>query len=393
MENALLQEAKLLAPYLQEIFFRLHRNPELGCQEYQTQALILSELEKMGIPAEKIADTGVMGIIRGEKPGKTVAFRADMDALPVTEETGLPYCSQNPGVMHACGHDAHVTVLLGAAKILTARKASLRGNVKLFFQPAEENAGGAERMIAAGCMENPTVDAVFFGHTTSGYPTGSIVVRSGPTSAASNPFTVIFKGKGTHGAHPQKGTDAIVAACQAVLALQTISSRRTSPTDSVVVTVGSFHAGTVGNVLPETVTLSGTIRTLTPETRTRVKEDFRQIINGTAAAMGVEAEIDLVDGYAATINDEAMAQLVRDTAQRLLGKENVHPMKAPSMGAEDFGYFCQKAPGCYYGLGTGNPEKGYTYPGHNPRFAVDPDALPYGAAVYVQIAEDFLNRE
>jgi len=390
MENALLQEAKLLAPYLQEIFFRLHRNPELGCQEYQTQALILSELEKMGIPAEKIADTGVMGIIRGEKPGKTVAFRADMDALPVTEETGLPYCSQNPGVMHACGHDAHVTVLLGAAKILTARKASLRGNVKLFFQPAEENAGGAERMIAAGCMENPTVDAVFFGHTTSGYPTGSIVVRSGPTSAASNPFTVIFKGKGTHGAHPQKGTDAIVAACQAVLALQTISSRRTDPTDSVVVTIGSFHAGTAGNVLPETATVQGIIRTLKPETRTRVTADFRQIVNGIASAMDVEAEITMREGYAATINDEAMTERMKRAAATLFGEENVRKMEAPSMGTEDIGYFCQEAPGCYYHLGVANAEKGFTFPIHNPHFAVDPDALPCGAALYVQIAENFL---
>ena len=393
MNNALLQEAKLLTPYLQGIFFQLHRNPELSDQEYKTQALILSELEKLGIEAEKIADTGVMGIIRGGKPGKTVAFRADMDALPVTEETDLAYRSQNPGVMHACGHDAHVTVLLGAAKTLARRKDSLRGNVKLFFQPAEEGNGGAERMIAAGCMENPHVDAVFFGHSSAADPVGSISMRPESASAASNPFTVIFKGKGTHGAYPDKGTDAIVAACQTVIALQTICSRRTSPTDSVVVTVGSFHAGTTGNVIPETVTISGTMRTLTPETRARAKEDFRQIVSGTAAAMGVAVEIDIVDGYAATINDEAMTQLVHDAAEKLLGKENVRAAKKPSLGAEDFGYFCQEAPGCYYNLGVGNAQKGYTYPIHNPRFVVDPDALHYGAAMYVQIAEDFLGQE
>lgn len=392
-ENVLLQEAQGLNPWLQEVFFRLHRNPELGTKEFKTQALILEELEKMGVEAAPIADTGVVGLIRGGKPGKTVAFRADMDALPITEQTNLPYSSQNPGVMHACGHDAHVTVLLGAAKMLCARAATMRGNVKLLFQPAEEGIGGAERMIADGCMENPHVDAVFFSHCTAEYPAGAIMLRSGPATASSNPFTVTFRGKGTHGAKPQNGTDSIVAACQTVLALQTISSRRTSPTDSVVVTVGSIHGGTTGNVIPETVTLSGTIRTLTPETRARVKADFRQIVSGTAAAMGVEAEIDMVDGYAATINDEAMTQLVRSAAQTLLGKEHVFPMKTPTMGSEDFGYYCQKAPGCYYGLGIANAEKGFTYPIHNPHFTVDPEALPYGAALYTQIAEDFLAEE
>ena len=194
MSNTLLQEAKSLKPYLQEIFFRIHRNPELGCHEFMTQALILSELEKMGIEAEKIADTGVVGIIRGKYPGKTVAFRADMDALPITEETALPYQSQNPGVMHACGHDSHVTILLGAAKLLNARKDSLQGNVKLFFQPAEETVGGAERMIAAGCMENPHVDAVFFSHCATAIPAGTIKLAPGSASAASNAAVTVTAG-------------------------------------------------------------------------------------------------------------------------------------------------------------------------------------------------------
>ena len=391
MCNTLLQEAKQLQPYLQEVFFRLHQNPELSEQEHKTQALVLAELEKMGIEAKPIADTGVVGIIRGGKPGKTVAFRADMDALPIQEETDLPYRSQNPGVMHACGHDAHTTILLGAAKMLAACKDALCGNVKLFFQPAEEGNGGAQRMIAQGCMENPKVDAAFFGHCTSSYPAGEVSVRSGPTSAASNPFFVTFRGKGAHGASPHSGADAIVAACQAVTALQTISSRRTSPTDAVVVTVGAFHAGSAGNIIPETATISGIIRTLKPETRERVKEDFRQIVSGVAAAMGVEADIDLQESYAATINDEAMTQLMRQAAAKLFGSDCVHTQAAPEMGTEDFAYFCQAAAGCYYNLGVGNVEKGYTYPIHNSRFAVDPDALPCGVALYVQIARDFLN--
>ena len=391
MNNALLQEAKSLVPYLQDIFFQIHKNPELGGEEYQTQALILAELEKMGIDATPIADTGVLGIIRGGKPGKTVAFRADMDALPVTEETDLPYKSQKNGVMHACGHDSHVAVLLGAAKMLSDRKDSLCGNVKLFFQPNEEGTGGAERMIKAGCMENPHVDAVFFGHNTPNLPVGAVTVRSGPTSAASNPFTVTFRGKGTHGAQPHNGTDAIVAACQAVTALQTICSRRTNPTDSIVVSVGAFHAGTAGNIIPETAKLDGMIRTLTPQTRARAKEDFRQIVSGIAAAMNVEVDINLREGYAATINDDGMTQLMRQSAGKLFGTDNVYTTANAGLGTEDFGYFLQDAPGCYYSIGSGNAEKGYPYPLHNPRFVADPGVLYHGAALYVQSAEDFLN--
>ena len=391
MRVALFQEAKSLSPYLEDIFFQLHKNPELGGQEYKTQAFILAELEKMGIEAKPIAETGVLGIIRGEKPGKTVAFRADMDALPVMEETGLDYKSQTPGVMHACGHDAHVTILLGAAKLLAARKDSLQGNIKLFFQPNEEGTGGAQRMIQAGCMENPAVDAVFFGHCTPDHPVGTVGVCAGSTSAASNAFTVTFRGKGTHGAHPNAGTDVIVAACQAVTALQTICSRRISPLDSAVVTVGAFHAGTVGNILPETATIDGIIRTLTPETRVRAKEAFCQIVSGVAAAMGVTAEIDLRDGYAATVNDEEMTGLTIEAAQTLLGKDHVYTNEKPTLGTEDIGYFLQEAPGCYYKLGVGDVETGdKAYPLHNPRFVVDLKALPYGVALYVQIAENFL---
>lgn len=389
--HTLLSEAKNLSSDLQEIFFQLHRHPELSGQEQQTQKRILAELEKLHIEAKPIAGTGVLAIIRGEKPGKTVALRADMDALPVQEETGLPYASENDGVMHACGHDAHMTMLLGAARLLNARKAELQGNVKLFFQPDEEDQGGALPMIAAGCMEDPHVDAVFFGHCSPDYPVGTIALRSGPTSASSNAFTVTFTGKGTHGAQPHKGTDVIVAACQVISALQTICSRRTDPTDSIVISVGSFHAGTAGNILPKTAEIQGTMRTLSPETRARAKEDFRQIVTGVSAAMGVQAQIDMRDGYAATVNDEAMTRLVRDSAAGILGSENVNTLPAPPLTLEDFCYFCQKAPGCYYRIGIGNPGNACNFPLHNPRFAVDPKALPYGTALYAQIALDFLS--
>ena len=390
MDHNTLQEARSISAWLNDIFFRIHRHPELERQEYQTQALILAELERMGIEASPIADTGVLGIIRGGKPGKTIAFRADMDALPIQEQTGLPYRSEIPGVMHACGHDTHVTMLLGAAKLLADRKEELQGNVKLFFQPAEEGAGGAKRMIEAGCMENPHVDAVFFGHCAADHPTGSVSIRPGFVSAASNPFTVTFRGKGAHGASPHKGNDVIVAASHAVIALQTVASRRTAPTDSVVISVGSLHAGTAGNVLPETASLQGIIRTLDPNTRIRVTKDVRQIIEGIAAAMDVEAEIKIVEGYAPTCNDESMTELVKHAAAALFGDSSVYHQPAPSLGTEDVGYFLQEAPGCYYHIGVGSKEKGFVYPVHNPRFAADPDALPCGAALYVQIAEEFL---
>lgn len=390
--HTILSEAKDLSCYLHTLFCQLHRHPELGRQEQQTQALILAELQKMNIEAKLIAGTGVLAIIRGGKPGKTVALRSDMDALPVQEETNLPYASEVPGVMHACGHDAHITMLLGAAKLLAAHKDELQGNVKLFFQPDEEGAGGALPMMQEGCMEDPHVDAVFFGHCTADYPLGSIALRSGPTSASSNPFTVTFTGKGAHGAQPHNGTDVIVAASQVVTALQTICSRRTNPTDSIVISVGSFHAGTAGNILPQTAEIQGIMRTLTPETRARAKEDFRQIVTGIAAAMGVQAQIDMPDGYAATINDDKMTQLVRNAAIKLLGSENVYTLPAPLLTLEDFSYFCQVASGCYYHIGIANPEKGCNFPLHSPHFAVDPNALPYGAALYAQIAEDFLER-
>ena len=390
MENKFLAEAKAIAPYLEEVYKHLHSHPELGRQEYETQAFILKELEKMGIEARKIADTGVLGIIRGGKPGKTVAFRADMDALPIEEIADVPYKSQNPGVMHACGHDSHVTILLGLAKIMSTKKDALSGNIKLFFQPDEEGRGGAKRMIEEGCMENPHVDAAFFSHCSSVAPTGTIRYRFGSVNAASNTYAVTFRGKGTHGASPHLGTDAIVAASSAVMALQTIASRRVGPTDSVVVTVGQFEAGSAPNIIPETATIKGMIRTLNPKTREQAKNDFRQIINGVAATMNVEADIDLRDGYAATVNNDEMVKLMRTAAAKVLGEENIHTTPAPGMGTEDFGYFLQEVPGCsfHYGVGKPNAEN---KPVHNPGFKLDLDALPYGTAVYAQIAEDFLS--
>lgn len=390
MDNKILQETKAFSPWLKEIFFHLHKNPELGRQEYKTQAFVLEKLREMGIEGEKIADTGVVATIYGGKPGKTIAFRGDMDALPIQEETDLPYKSQVPGVMHACGHDLHTTLLLGVAKWFLAHKDEMRGNVKLLFQPNEEGDGGAARMVKAGCMENPKVDAVFFGHCVT-IPLGQVTVRDGSMSAASNPFSITFRGKGTHGAQPQNGNDTIVAACQVVTALQTICSRRTNPADSVLLTVGAIHGGIEGNgsIIPDTVKIDGILRTQTPEIRARAKKDFFQIVNGISEAMGVKAEIDMKDGYTASVNDPAMTQLMRESAAKILGKENVLA-NPQNMGAEDVGFFMEQAPGCYYRFGVGDPKAESYYPQHNSKFQLDPEALAYGVALYAQIAEDFL---
>ncbi len=390
MQPDLLSNAQAIAPGLLDVFFTLHRHPELGRGETATAALIRRRLDKLGIEYAPYADTGTVGIIRGGRPGRVLGFRADMDALPICEETGLPYASQVPGVMHACGHDFHVAALLGAAEMLAARRAELAGAVKLFFQPDEEGDGGAARMIREGCMDDPAVDAVLCCHVDSGIPTGTVSLRTGPICAASNMFTITLRGRGTHGAKPHLGNDVIVAGAQLVTALQTISSRRLDPAEPVVATVGSFHSGDAGNVLPETAVLKGILRTMGEPARSQAVDSLRSITMGIAAAMGVTTQVDVVESYPACNNDTALTELVRGAAESLLGRENVLELPAPGMGTDDFGYFSAAVPGCYYYIGVGNAEKGFTYPNHNPHFAVDTDALPIAVALHAQTAIDFL---
>lgn len=387
------EEALSLASTWEELFCALHRCPELGRRETRTAELIRRRLDELGIPHVPLADTGTMAMISGRQPGRTIGFRADIDALPITEDTGLPYSSQNPGVMHACGHDFHTAALLGAAELLQKRRDAFTGAVKLFFQPDEEGDGGAARMIAAGCMEDPRVDAMLCCHVESGIPTGTAAVRPGPICAASNPFSVTLRGRGSHGAKPHLGTDVIAAGAQIITALQTISSRRTSPTEPVVVTVGSFHSGTAGNVLPEEAIFTGILRTMGGEARIRVKDDFRAIVAGIAAGMGVTAEIEIFESYPGCRNDPGVTALLRRSAGKILGEAHVLELPEPSMGTDDFGYFSDIVPGCYYYIGVGNERKGFTYPNHNPHFAADPEALPLAAAIEAQAAIDFLGGE
>lgn len=388
MDDQLLREARALGPGLEELFEALHREPELGNREEKTAALIRRRLAALGWEAAPVIGTGTVALLRGGRPGPTVGIRADIDALPITEDTGLPYASRVPGVMHACGHDFHTAALLGAAELLARRRESLPGNVKLFFQPDEEGDGGAQRMIAAGCMEAPHVDAVFCCHVDSTLPTGTVSVRPGPICAASNPFSVTLRGRGCHGAKPHLGSDVIVAGAQVVTALQTIASRRTAPTEPVVVTVGAFHSGSAGNVLAETAELTGILRTMGGEARERVKGDFRSIVSGIAAAMGVEADITITESYSGCRNDPAMTALLCRAAGEILGPGQVRQLPEPSLGTDDFGYFSDAAPGCYYFIGVGDREG--AYPIHSPHFTADRAALPLAAAVHVRTVLDFL---
>ena len=368
----------------------LHENPELGMAEVNTARFVAERLRELGIETRTgIANTGVLGVLRGKQPGKTVLLRADMDALPIDELNDVPYRSQTPGVMHACGHDAHTAILLGVARLLSERRSDLHGTVKFAFQPAEENVGGAEPMIAAGVMDNPTVDAAFGIHIAQDLPVGTIGVIHGPMTAACDEAVVIIRGVGGHGARPHQGVDPIVIAGQCIVALQTLVSREVNPLRQAVITVGSLHAGTASNVIPETCELQATIRTFDAATREQLVRRLPELVRGIAAAMQGSAEVEYTLGYPTLINDRAMTDLVRTVARELIAPELVLEIE-PSMGAEDMAYFLQHAPGCFFRVGSQNPARGLIHGHHHPRFDIDEDALPVGVAALTAVALRFL---
>ncbi|MDR1193137.1 MAG: amidohydrolase [Peptococcaceae bacterium] len=369
---------------------KIHQYPEIGGTETETQRLVVDYLEALGVKTQKIADTGVLGLLEGSKPGGAVGLRADMDALKIQEQTGVPYASVRPGIMHACGHDCHTATLLGAARILAAHRENLPGNVKFFFQPDEEGDGGAERMIAAGGLENPKVTAMFGAHVNPGLPVGSIGVRPGKSYAASNPFEITIKGFGSHGAAPHLGVDAIAVACQVVSALQLCISRETDPVDSAIITVGTIQGGTQRNSIAEEVKMSGIIRTLGPATRQKIVAAARRVAEGTAHALGAQAEIVIHESYPGVVNDPAMTELARESIAELLGEDKVVPISVPNMGTEDFGIFLEHVPGSFYQAGVANPAKTPTVSLHSGQFNVDEDALPVMSAVHAKVAWDYL---
>lgn len=393
-------------PQLIEWRRHLHQHPELSNREVETAKYVAEQLRSLGLePQTGIARNGVVALLKGALPGPVVALRADMDGLPVREETDVPFAStatgeyqgNQVGVMHACGHDTHVAMLLAAAKVLTQMKDRLPGSVKFIFQPAEEGApagedpAGAEAMIAAGVMQSPKVDAVFGLHVFANVPTGTLTYRSGPLMAASDRFEIVVKGRQTHGATPWRGIDPIVVGSQIVMGLQTIVSRGVDITAlPAIVTVGQFDAGVRNNIIPDSATLIGTIRTFDDAVQADIHAKVRRIAEGIAAAAGTTAQVVITKGYPVTSNDPAL------TARMLPTLERVAPGAVRQSelitGAEDFTYYQRQAPGVFVFLGITPPAQvGKAPQNHSPLFVVDEKALPTGVRTLAHLAVDYLS--
>lgn len=383
--------ARAEAPYMVKLRRDFHRHPELGMQEVRTAGIVAEQLHHLGLEVETgVAGTGVVGLLRCGRPGKTVALRADMDALPITDGKDVPYKSQVKGVMHACGHDAHVAMLLGVARILTRLAPELAGNVKFLFQPAEEGPGGAQPMIEAGVLDNPRVDVIVGAHVWSEFPVGHIGIQYGTMMAAVDRFKITILGQGGHGANPHETVDAVVVAAQVVGALQSIVSRNLDPVSPVVLSIGTINGGYRYNVIADRVDMTGTVRTLQPATRERLKQRLEEMVRGLTAAFGADYELEYTAVYPVTRNNDEVTVVVEKAARAVVGPERVQVKSKPSMGSEDFAYFTRVRPGCFFLVGCRNEAKGCGFPHHHPRFDIDEEALPIGAAVMVRAAVDLL---
>lgn len=372
----------------------IHQKPELGFQENLTAALISQLLTKWSIPHQTgIAQTGVVAIIQGKKPGKVIAIRADMDALPIQEANQVSYKSQHDGKMHACGHDGHVAIALGTAYYLNQHKEHLAGTVKIIFQPAEEGPGGAKPMIEAGVLKKPDVDAIIGLHLWNNLPLGTVGVRSGALMAAVECFRLQIIGKGGHGAMPDQTVDSIVVGSQIVNALQTIVSRNINPLDSAVVTVGEFHGGTALNVIADSVTLSGTVRYFNPDLETFIGQRIEAIVAGICQSHGATYKLDYWQLYPPTVNNPEMAQLVASVANEVVETPMGVVPECQTMGGEDMSFFLQQVPGCYFFVGSANANLGLSYPHHHPCFDFDETALATGVEMFVRCVEKFLSAE
>jgi amidohydrolase len=348
---------------------KLHQCPEPGNSEVETTAIIEAELKASGIETHRLLETGIIGILKGEKPiGRTddysndsvprvIAFRADIDALEITESTKLPFESRNEGFMHACGHDAHTAILLAVAKELSENKSAFSDVVKFIFQPAEESTGGAERLIEAGCLENPKVDYIFGLHVMPDIPAGSVGIKYGNMYASSDMMTITINGKSGHGAFPDKAVDAIVAAAAVISNTQSVISRNVSPANPAVITYGSIHGGTTNNVIADKVVIKGTMRTLEPNNRQRIKKRLADLIELTSEAMGATAEIQWTRGYNAVINNAETVKMVEAVAKAVVGDENIVETPNAYMGGEDFSFYQDHAKGAFFGLGCGYPDR------------------------------------
>jgi len=384
------EEAQSLFNYTQNIRRDLHRHPELGFQEVRTAGVIARELNTLNMEvAIGVGKTGVVALLEGSSPGPVVMLRFDMDALPITEATGAEYASENPGVMHACGHDGHVAVGLTVARLLNEHRTEWAGSVKLVFQPAEEGLGGAKAMIDDGVLTKPSPDVALALHLWNEKPVGWLGIAPGPVMAASEIFTLHITGKGGHGAAPHTTIDPILAATQVVNALQGIVARNVPPLQSAVISVTMLHSGDAFNIIPQTADIQGTIRTFDLDVRRRVLERFTQVVQNITNAFECQVEINLKSITPAVINDPEITQRVRNVAKNIHYGEDM-PSTYSTMGSEDMAFMMQDIPSCYFFVGSSNSEKGLNYSHHHPKFDVDETSLPRAAALMAAVAIDFL---
>ncbi len=385
------REVRSLNSEVVEVRRALHRIPEVGFNEKRTSEFVTRMLEELGLYVRTgVAKTGVVGLLRGAQPGRTILLRADMDALPLQEATGLRFASTNGGVMHACGHDGHMAILLTTAKILAKHKARLRGNVKFVFQPAEEGPGGAKQMIDERVLTRPRVQAALGFHLWNGLEVGTIGVAGGPVMACLDRIDIVIEGVGGHGAMPHQAVDPIVASAHAITALQTVVSREIPPTDPAVVTIGTINGGSAYNIIGEKVEMSGTVRVFNHELRKSMPERLDRILRSTAGALRASHKLSYTFGYPPTVNDEEMTRLVREVARSVVGPRNV-TTPGKSTGAEDVSFFLEAVPGCYFFVGSRNTAKGITAPHHNPKFDFDEAALPIAVEMMVRAAVAYLH--
>lgn len=374
-----------------DIRHQIHMNPELGFEEYETSKLVASELEKLGIEVTKnVAKTGVVGLIKGGYSGKTVALRADMDALRINEEGDYEFKSKNPGVMHACGHDGHTASLLGVAMMLNEIKDELHGNVKLIFQPAEEVEGGALPMIKEGVLENPKVDAVFGGHLWGSIEEGKVAVKHGAMMASPDIFTIKIHGKGGHAGVPHASVDPVPIMAQVITALQTIVSRKNDPTNPLVISCCNVHSGECHNAIPTEALIQGTVRTLNNDTRDFAEETIEKFVKGIVESQGASYEFEFIRQFPPLVNDKNMADVLEKSAKKIVGDENVFELATPSMGGEDFAFYTEEVPSSFAFVGmTKDVENPILH--HNAKFAWEDNNMKNLAQTLAQVAIDFLN--
>jgi amidohydrolase len=364
-----------------------HMHPELGFEEVRTAAIVADRLRRLGYDVRTgVGQTGVVGILRSGKPGRTILLRADMDALPLQEESGVDYSSTVAGKMHACGHDGHVAILLGAAQMIMDRKDALAGSIVLCFQPAEEGKGGAKAMIEDGLLSDPHVDRVYGLHLLSQAPCGVVRVRPGPVMASSDSIEITVRGRGGHGAAPHETVDPILTAAHFITQLQSVVSRKVEPIEPAVVTIGAISGGTIHNVIPDTVRMLGTVRAFSAEVRRHMQPRIEAILRGCCEAQGATYDLDYVWRYPVTSNNAAEAAYVRSVATRVVGEDRTQEM-VPTMGAEDFSFMLEQRPGCFFFIGTQSDER-TAVPHHNARFAIDEAALGTGVQMMLALAMD-----